>query len=199
MLTCKRPLRGDNAFIQLIFPNELPLQRWIEDFQSEVWFLWSFVPIKVLWESWGKLMWTCLKWIYFDIWLVREKKVVCTFNLICCHALSWWFLFFNNSSNDNKAPRLLLPFESAAEKILCLKYLETEFCLITCISEVEDYFAEHLDGYFSNSLKKLLWLWETSTGERSLFPPKLRYNDALHLGRVFYWSTFYSSIHQTLN
>lgn len=130
----------------------------------------------------------------------QGKKVVCTFNLICCHALSWWFLFFNNSSNDNKAPRLLLPFESAAEKILCLKYLETEFCLITCISEVEDYFAEHLDGYFSNSsLKKLLWLWETSTGERSLFPPKLRYNDALHLGRVFYWSTFYSSIHQTLN
>lgn len=145
-------------------------------------------------------MWMCLKWIYFDIWLVRKKKWFVLFNPIFYSALSWWFLFFNNCLNDNKAPRHLLPFEFAAGKIPCLKSLEIEFYLITCISEVDNYFAEHLDGYFSkSSLKILFWLWGISTEESSLFPPKLRYNDSLHLGRFFYRSMFYSSVHQTIN
>lgn len=73
--------------------------------------------------------------------------------------------------------------------------------MITCIFEVDDnYFAEHVDGYFSNSnLKMLFWLRKILTEERSLFPPKLRYNDTLHFGRFFYRSMFYSSTHQTIN
>lgn len=130
----------------------------------------------------------------------QEKKWFVLFNPIFYSALSWRFLFFNNCPNDNKAPRHLLPFEFAAEKIPCLKSLEIEFYLITCIFEVDNYFAEHLDGYFSkSSLKMLFWLWGISTEESSLFPPKLRYNDSLHLGRFFSRSMFYSSVHQTIN
>lgn len=105
--------------------------------------------------------------------------------------------FFNNSSNY-KAPRHPLPFEFAAEKIPHLKHLEMKFYLITCIFEVGNNFAEHLDGYFSNSsLKTLFWVWEIRAEERILFP--LCYNDTLHLGSFFYQSMFYSSMHQALN
>lgn len=162
MVTWKRPLKADNAFIQLILPNELTLRRWAEQFQHEVCFLWSFVPIKVLRGSWRKLMWMCLKWIYFDIWLVRKRKksgLYFSADLPLCSLLI--IPFFKNSSNYNKAPGHPLPFEFAAEKIPCLKLLETEFYLITCIFEVGNCLAEHLDGYFSNSsLKILFWLWE---------------------------------------
>lgn len=200
MLTWKRSHKWDNPFTQLILPNELTLWRWVEHFQCEVCFLWSFVPIKVMQESWWKWTWMCLKWICFDIWLFRNKKCDLYFSTRSASMLSWCFLFFNNSSKDNKAPRHQLPFEFAAEKIPCLKYLETEFYLITCIFEVDNYFPEYLDGCFSNSsLKILFWLWETLAEKRGLFPPKRCYNDTSHLGGFLYRSMFYSSNHQALN
>lgn len=65
---------------------------------------------------------------------------------------------------------------------------------------MDNYFPEHLDGYFSNSsLKILFWLWETLAEERGLFPPKRCYNDTSHLGGFLYQNMFYSSIHQALN
>jgi len=36
----------------------------------------------------------------------------------------------------------MYPFEFEDEKIPCLKYLEMDFCLITCIFEVDSYFTE---------------------------------------------------------
>lgn len=93
--------------------------------------------------------------------------------------------FFNNSSNYNKAPGHLLPFEFAAEKIPHLNHLKMEFYLITCIFKVGNYLGEHLDGYFSNSSLKILFcLWEIWIEERILFP--LCYNDTLHWGTSFY-------------
>lgn len=84
--------------------------------------------------------------------------MVCTFQPDLPLCSLWMIPFFNNSSIYNKAPGHLLPFEFAAEKIPCLKHLEMEFYLITCIFEVGNYLGEHLDGNFSNSLKILFGL-----------------------------------------
>lgn len=141
-------------------------------------------------------MWMCLKWIYFDILLVKKKKKkkVVLFNQTCYCAISWWFLFSNNSSSDNKAPRHVFPFEFTAEKIPCLKHLEIDFHLITCIFEVDSCFLNTLMVISVIAACKCFSGSERFWQERSPFPAKMYSNDTLHLGRFFYWSMFYSLV-----